>query len=156
MNDFFTCQNFPCNNQKQVNNYINDLGPNPFVTNIEHLTRRNEMFRVSLWTGKYLQITLMSINKGQCIGQEVHQDTDQYIRVEDGIGLIEIGDENGNYNFRQKVYNDCAFVIPAGKWHNLTNIGNVPLKIYSIYAPPNHLKGTVHETKNDDNHNHID
>ena len=60
-----------------------------------------------------------------------------------------MGDTRNSFNFQNKVFDDFALVIPAGKWHNLTNIGNVPLKLYSIYAPPNHPFGTVHKTKAD-------
>ena len=89
----------------------------------------------------------MSINVGEDIGLEVHQNLDQFIRIEEGEGLVKMGDSKYNLDFQRKVYDDFAFIIPAGKWHNLINTGDKPIKLYSIYAPPQHPHGTVHETK---------
>lgn len=124
-----------------------DYGPEPFAVNIEEVTKQNNTFRTALWTGEHLQLTLMSINVGDDIGLEIHPHLDQFIRIEEGQGLVEMGDRQDRLDFRRKVYDDFAFIIPAGKWHNLTNTGNKPLKLYSIYAPPQHPPGTVHETK---------
>lgn len=132
--------------------YIKDYGAEPFVINIEEATRRNNNFRTALWTGKHLQITLMNIKVGESIGLESHSNLDQFIRIEQGVGLVQMGDNKNNLNYERTVYDNYAIVIPAGKWHNLTNIGNVPIKLYSIYAPPNHPKGTVHKTKEDAEH----
>lgn len=126
---------------------LKDYGPEPFVVNIDEATKQNNAFRIALWTGKHLQLTLMSINVGEDIGLEVHPNLDQFIRIEEGQGLVKMGDSKYNLNFQRKVYDDYAFIIPAGKWHNLINIGNKPLKLYSIYAPPQHPYGTVHQTK---------
>lgn len=134
------------------NEYIKDYGDDPFVTNIKKVTLENKNFRTALWTGKHLQITLMNIGVGETIGLEKHENVDQFIRIEHGYGLVEMGDEKNNLTFKRKVYDDFAFVIPAGTWHNLTNIGNVPIKLYSIYAPPNHPKGTIDVEKTFDNH----
>jgi mannose-6-phosphate isomerase-like protein (cupin superfamily) len=133
----------------QNNNELRDYGPFPITVNIERATERNNNFRTALWTGKYLQITLMSINPGQDIGAEVHPYTDQFIRIEQGEGLARFGNRRDNYTFQRKVGPSDAMVIPAGTWHNLVNIGKVPLKVYSIYAPPQHPRGTVHKTKAD-------
>lgn len=133
-------------------NYIRDYGPEPFVMNINEVTKQNNNFRAALWTGNHLQVTLMSINVGESIGLEMHPDVDQFIRIEQGYGLVQMGNNKNNLNFERKVYDDFAIIIPAGKWHNLTNIGNVPIKLYSIYAPPNHPKGTIHRTKADAEH----
>jgi hypothetical protein len=133
-------------------NYIRDYGPEPFVMNINEVTKQNNNFRTALWTGNHLQVTLMSINVGESIGLEMHLDVDQFIRIEQGYGLVQMGNNKNNLNFERKVYDDFAIIIPAGKWHNLTNIGNVPIKLYSIYAPPNHPKGTIHRTKADAEH----
>lgn len=133
-------------------NYIRDYGPEPFVMNINEVTKQNNNFRTALWTGNHLQVTLMSINVGESIGLEMHPDVDQFIRIEQGYGLVQMGNNKNNLNFERKVYDDFAIIIPAGKWHNLTNIGNVPIKLYSIYAPPNHPKGTIHRTKADAEH----
>ena len=133
-------------------NYIRDYGPEPFVMNINEVTKQNNNFRTALWTGNHLQVTLMSINVGESIGLEMHPDVDQFIRIEQGYGLVQMGNNKNNLNFERKVYDDFAIIIPAGKWHNLTNIGNLPIKLYSIYAPPQHPKGTIHSTKADAEH----
>ena len=142
--------------EQSTNNPIvlKDYGPNPLVINIEEATEQNRSFRTSLWTGSYLQLTLMSINVGEDIGLEVHPDLDQFIRIEEGQGLIRMGDTEDNLDFQVNVRDDFALIIPAGKWHNLFNTGNIPLKLYSIYAPPQHPFGTVHETKKDAEEDH--
>lgn len=124
-----------------------DSGPEPFVIDIEDAAEDNSFFRVALWTGQYLQLTIMSINVGEDIGLEMHPDVDQFIRIEEGRGLIMMGDNQNALNFQRRVSEDYAIIIPAGKWHNLINTGNRPLKLYSIYAPPEHPKGTIHKTK---------
>lgn len=126
---------------------LNDYGPEPFVINIEEATERNNMFRTTLWTGEHFQLTLMSIEPGDDIGLEIHPDHDQFIRVESGQGLAQMGDSEDNLNFQRELKDDFIVIIPAGKWHNLTNTGKEPLKLYSIYAPAEHAKGTIHETK---------
>ena len=128
---------------------LKDYGPKPFVVNIEEATEQNTNFRTTLWTGNHLQLTLMSINVGESIGLENHPYTDQFIRIEEGQGVVLMGDSKDNLDFRQNVYDDFSFIIPAGKWHNLLNTGNKPLKLYSIYAPVQHPYGTVHKTKAD-------
>lgn len=124
-----------------------DYGPEPFAINIEEATIENPYFRTALWTGKHLQITLMSIKVGGDIGFEVHPHLDQFLRIEAGEGVVLMGDRKDCMDFQERVSDDYAIVIPAGKWHNLINTGNIPLKLYSIYAPPEHPWGTVHETK---------
>ena len=126
---------------------VTDHGPNPFVVDICKATQYNDTFRTALWTGHHLQLTLMSIPVGEDIGLEVHPNVDQFLRIEDGQGLVQMGDSKDHLYFRQPVYDDFAIFIPAGTWHNLTNTGNKPLKLYSIYAPPNHPWGTIHQTK---------
>ncbi|SFP74429.1 cupin domain-containing protein [Caldicoprobacter faecalis] len=133
---------------------LRDYGPEPFVVNIEQATLQNDNFRIALWTGEHLQLTLMSIDVGEDIGLEMHPDVDQFIRIEQGQGLVMMGDDKDNLYYRRRVYEDYAILIPAGKWHNLINTGRVPLKLYSIYAPPEHPRGTVHETKEDAQQHH--
>lgn len=130
-------------------NMLNDYGPNSFVININEATKQNNTFRTALWTGTQFQVTLMSLNVGEDIGLEMHPDVDQFLRIEQGQGIVQMGKSKDNLNFQKYVYDDSAIVIPAGTWHNLTNTGNTPLKLYSIYAPPNHPFGTVHVTKAD-------
>jgi len=128
---------------------LKDYGPEPFVVNIEEVTKLNNTFRTALWTGQHLQLTLMSIKPGEDIGLEIHPDLDQFIRIEEGRGIVRMGNRKDNLSFQKNVSADYAFIIPAGKWHNLINTGKMPLQLYSIYAPPQHPRGTVHETKAD-------
>lgn len=128
---------------------IMDYGPEPFVVDINDITEQNNTFRTALWTGDNLQLTLMSIDVGDEIGLEVHPDVDQFLRIEEGDGIILMGNSQDNLDFQERVYEDTAILIPAGKWHNLINTGNTPLKLYSIYAPPQHPRGTVHETRDE-------
>lgn len=124
-----------------------DYGGRPFVIHIEDATEQNDAFRSSLWTGSQLQVTLMSIPPGEDIGLEIHPHTDQFLRLEDGQGLVQMGSSPDRLDYRMPVSDDDAVFIPAGTWHNLTNTGREPIKLYSIYAPPNHPFGTVHRTK---------
>jgi len=126
---------------------LRDYGQSPLVVNIDQAAKENKTYRTALWTGKHFQVTLMSINVGDDIGLEVHPTTDQFIRIEEGQGLVQMGDSKDKLDFQVMAYDDYAIMIPAGKWHNVTNTGNTPLKIYVIYAPPEHPYGTVHETK---------
>jgi mannose-6-phosphate isomerase-like protein (cupin superfamily) len=128
---------------------LKDYGPNPYVVNINAATKQNKTYRRALWTGDHLQVTLMSLNPGEDIGLEMHPNVDQFLRIEQGQGITRMGKSKENLNFSRKVNDDSAIIVPAGTWHNLTNTGNVPLKLYSIYAPPNHPFGTVHRTKAD-------
>lgn len=124
-----------------------DYGPVPIVVNIESATKQNDTFRTALWTGSHLQLTLMSINVNDDIGLEIHPDVDQFIRIEQGEGLVRLGNRSDNLTFQQRVGPSDAVIVPAGTWHNVINVGNVPLKVYSIYAPPKHPHGTVEQTK---------
>ncbi|SHJ76068.1 Mannose-6-phosphate isomerase, cupin superfamily [Paramaledivibacter caminithermalis DSM 15212] len=126
---------------------LKDYGSEPFVVNIEDATKQNNTYRTALWTGDNLQVTLMSIKAGEDIGLEVHPTVDQFIRIEEGQGLVKIGDKKDKLDYQKKVYDDYAIMIPAGKWHNVINTGNKPLKLYTIYAPPEHPHGTIHVTK---------
>lgn len=128
---------------------LKDYGGEPFVVNIDDATTQNNTYRTALWTGEKLQVTLMSINVGDDIGLEVHPTTDQFLRIEQGEGLVQMGDSKDSLDFEEKASDDFAIMIPAGKWHNVTNTSNEPLKIYAIYAPPEHPFGTVHVTKED-------
>lgn len=124
-----------------------DYGKRPYVVNIEEATKQNRNFRTALWTGNHLQVTLMSIGVGEDIGLEIHRDVDQFLRIEEGQGVVQMGRRRDRLDFRQRVRDDDAIMVPAGTWHNVINTGNRPLKLYSIYAPPEHPFGTVHRTK---------
>ena len=131
------------------NQVTNDFGPNPFVIDIEKATMNNDDFRVALWTGPHLQLTVMSIPVGESIGLEIHPQVDQFLHIEDGTGIAMMGDKKDNLYLQQPVFEGSAIFIPAGMWHNVVNTGNKPLKLYSIYAPADHPWGTVHPTKAD-------
>ena len=126
---------------------LSDFGPMPYATNIDQATINNNTYRTAIWTGKHLQSTVMSINVGDDIGLEVHPDTDQFLRIEEGHGVVQMGNARDNLYYRQQVFKDWAIFVPAGTWHNVTNTGHTPLKLYTIYAPPHHPWGTVHATK---------
>ena len=149
LNDYYDYQNYYC---KCIN--LKDHGPEPYVVNINEATIQNTNFRTALWTGTHLQLTLMSINPKEEVGLEIHYNVDQFIRVEEGQGYVLMGDNPNYMYFQERVYDDSVILIPAGKWNNLINIGCTPLKLYSIYAPPQHPHGTVHKTKEDDVEHH--
>ncbi|MCP3027130.1 cupin domain-containing protein [Halobacillus sp. A5] len=128
---------------------LKDYGGEPYVVNIDEAARQNETFRTALWTGEHLQVTLMSIEVGGDIGLEVHPEVDQFLRIEEGEGLVQMGPGEDQLDFEKEVEDDDAIMVPAGTWHNLTNTGEIPLKLYTIYAPPEHPFGTVHETQED-------
>jgi mannose-6-phosphate isomerase-like protein (cupin superfamily) len=111
-----------------------------FVTDIEKDTVDNNNFRKVLYTGKNSQLVLMSLKPEEEIGEEVHEDTDQFFRVDDGEGVVVI---NGH---ETKIKNGSAIVVPQGAKHNVI-AGKKELKIYSIYSPPHHEDGTIHKTK---------
>ncbi|MBP2239494.1 mannose-6-phosphate isomerase-like protein (cupin superfamily) [Cytobacillus eiseniae] len=127
-----------------------DHGKQPYVVNIEEAAKKNKTFRTALWTGNHLQVTVMSIRVGEDIGLEVHPRTDQFLRIEEGQGIVQMGNSKNHLDFQKRVYEDDAIMVPAGKWHNIINIGNKPLKLYTIYAPPEHPFGTIHQTKADE------
>lgn len=132
------------NNQNET-----DLGNQPAVINIHKETLTNTYYRQAIWTGEHLQVTVMCIPPGGEIGLEVHSDIDQFIRIQSGIASVYMGESKQDVKFIRNANFDYAVLIPAGTWHNLINNQRVPLKVYSIYAPPKHPKGTIHKTKLD-------
>ena len=124
-----------------------DHGKRPYVVDIHEAAVANPNFRTAIWTGEYLQVTLMSINPGDEIGLEIHPDTDQFLRIEQGCGIVEMGRRPEQPEYIRQIGEDDAIMIPAGYYHNLTNTGHVPIKLYSIYAPPHHPRGTIHRTQ---------
>ncbi|QKS70350.1 cupin domain-containing protein [Paenalkalicoccus suaedae] len=135
--------------KEESSEHRNDYGAKPFVVNIEQATNQNTAFRKAIWTGDHLQVTLMSIPPGEDIGLEMHPDVDQFLRVEQGNGIVRMGKTRNNLSYVRHLHDGTAILIPAGTWHNIVNSGIVPLKLYSIYAPPNHPFGTIHQTKAD-------
>lgn len=126
---------------------IQDFGPDPLIINIDRATKMNNNFRTALWTGDHLQVTLMSIPAGGDIGIEMHSHLDQFIRIESGRAIVLMGRNRNALREEMRVDGNYAVIIPAGTWHNIINAGVAPLKLYSIYAPPQHPFGTVQRTK---------
>ena len=118
-----------------------------WVGNIEEQTVGNTTFRTALYTGQHMQLTVMRLQPGEEIGREAHPDLDQFIRVEQGQARVEFGTGPDTVDESHDVADDWAIVIPAGVWHNVVNAGDVDVKLYSLYAPPEHPEGTVHQTK---------
>lgn len=114
-----------------------------YVGKIEELTLQNTNFRHVLFTGKHAQLVVMCLQVGEDIGSEVHETVDQFFRIESGAAEVVM---NGEKNL---VGAGDAFVVPAGTTHNVVNVGQSPLKLYTIYSPPNHPDGTIHATKAD-------
>ena len=113
-----------------------------YFDNIEEVTVANSNFRKVLWTGKYCQLVVMTLQPGEEIGLEVHDDVDQFFRFEEGAAKIEIDGEE------IMAKEDDALIVPAGAEHNITNVSeSEELKLYTIYSPPNHPEGTVHANK---------
>ena len=126
-----------------------DNGPNPYVVNIEFAAAENRNFRTAIWTGNDMQMTLMCIPPCGEIGMEIHEDTDQLLRIEQGTAIVKIGRCRNQLEFQKHVCKGDIAFVPAGSWHNVVNMGRNPLKISSVYAPPKHRRGTVHRTKAD-------
>jgi mannose-6-phosphate isomerase-like protein (cupin superfamily) len=119
-----------------------------FCDNIDVRTVENEDFRRVLYTGQNLQLVLMTLQPGDEIGEEVHEDRDQFFRIEEGSGVVDIdGVEN-------RVEDDFAVIVPAGARHNVRNTGDEPLRLYTIYGPPEHLDGIVQSTKEEADRRH--
>ncbi len=118
-----------------------------WVGNIERETLDNTNFRTVLFTGSHHQLTVMSLQPGEDIGREAHPNLDQFIRVEQGSARVEFGATADVVDQTHDVSDDWAVIISAGTWHNVINTGDDELKLYSLYAPPEHPEGTVHATK---------
>lgn len=113
-----------------------------FLQDIEELAVNNDAFRRVLYTAEFCQLVVMSLNPGEEIGAEVHT-LDQFFRVEAGTGEAVLDDVT------TAIRAGFAIVVPAGATHNIINTGDAPMKLYTLYAPPNHRDGVVHQTKAD-------
>src|SRR4051794_33007600 len=120
-----------------------------WVQDIEAATLDNENFRTVLFTGEHTQLTVMRLSPGEEIGWEAHHDRDQFLRIEQGQARVEFGRGEDAVDERHDVSDDWAVIVPAGTWHNVVNTGGGDLKLYSLYAPPEHPPETVHVTKAD-------
>lgn len=121
-----------------------------FVDDIEKLTVNNDLYRKVLYTGKNLQLVLMTLQPGEEIGEEVHEGHDQFFRIEEGKGKVVIDGQT------HAIEDDDAVIVPAGARHNVINSGDQPLRLYTIYGPPEHRDGVVHATKQDEQEEHFD
>ncbi len=115
--------------------------------NMEEATTGNSYFREVLFTGTAMQLTVMSLKPGEEIGWEAHEELDQFLRLEQGSGRVEFGKTEDAVDETHEIEDDWAIIVPAGVWHNVVNTGDEDLKLYSLYSPPEHPDGTVHETK---------
>ena len=120
-----------------------------WVDDIEQATLSNSTFRTVLFTGRNIQLTVMRLGPGEEIGLEMHDDVDQFIRIEEGQARITLGPSRDEVAETHEAKDDWAVIIPAGTWHNVVNDGDGDLKLYSLYAPPEHSDATVHPTKAD-------
>ena len=118
-----------------------------WVQDIEKATLANENFRTVLFTGGHTQLTVMRLQPGEEIGWEAHGHLDQFLRVEEGKGRLDLGTSEDAVDERHDLEDDWAVIVPAGTWHNVTNTGEGDLKLYSLYSPPEHPPDTVHRTK---------
>lgn len=128
---------------------ITDNGPKPNAFDIETATTENTTYRTVAWTGKYLQVTLMSIPVGESIGLETHPETDQFLRLDAGRGRCVMGPSKDNLDFEQEVSDGWSIQVPAGMWHDVINTGDEPMQVYAVYAPTHHAQGIVQQTVED-------
>ena len=118
-----------------------------WVDDIEMATVSNSTFRTVLFTGTNMQLTVMRLGPGEEIGLEMHEDVDQFLRIEEGRARVTFGPSEDEVAETHHVEDDWAVIVPAGTWHNVINAGEGDLKLYSLYSPPEHPDGTVHPTK---------
>lgn len=126
---------------------IRDIGPQPQSFDIERATTQNEDYRSVAWSGRYMQVTLMSIPVGGDIGLEAHPETDQFLRLEAGVGRAQMGATKDKLTFDKPVSDGWCVLVPAGTWHNITNTGTEPMQVYAIYAPAHHSPDKVQTTE---------
>jgi mannose-6-phosphate isomerase-like protein (cupin superfamily) len=120
-----------------------------WVENIERITLDNTNFRTVVYTGEHAQLTVMSIPPGGEVGWEAHPHLDQFLRLEQGKARLDFGRSSDGVDESHEIEDDWALIVPAGVWHNVVNVGEEDVKLYSIYSPPEHPDGTVHRTKAD-------
>ena len=118
-----------------------------WVGNVEVQTIENANFRTVLFTGANIQLTVMRLGPGEEIGVEMHAHLDQFLRIEQGSGRVTFGPSADQVDEEYEITDDWAIVVPGGVWHNVINTGSGELKLYSLYAPPEHPPETVHRTK---------
>jgi mannose-6-phosphate isomerase-like protein (cupin superfamily) len=125
---------------------IVDIGPEPQTFDIERATTENPHYRSVAWSGRYLQVTLMSIPVGGDVGLEAHPETDQFLRLDAGEGRVQMGPAKDELTFQRDISDGWCVLVPAGIWHNITNTGTSPMQLYAIYAPAHHAPDKVQKT----------
>ena len=125
---------------------VKDVGPEPTSFDLEEAVVANPNYRRVAWTGKYLQLTLMSIPAGKSIGLEMHPNTDQFLRIDAGSGKVTMGPAEDDLSYQEEVTDGSCICVPAGTWHDVVNTGDEPIKLYVVYAPVHHAPGNVHRT----------
>ncbi|SCH70081.1 MULTISPECIES: cupin domain-containing protein [unclassified Romboutsia] len=128
---------------------LSDYGPEPLVVNLENAAEKNNRFRTVIWTGNNLQIVLMSIPVSYSVDPYLTKTSDQFIHTSSGTGLIKIGTSQNELDYQTYINKNSSVIIPSCKWVTILNLGNVPLKLYITYAPPEFANNTMHETKTD-------
>ena len=128
---------------------MKDIGPKPQLFDIDSATRDNSNYRSVVWSGRYLQVTLMSIPVDGDIDLEMHTETDQFIRLEAGRGVVQMGASKDQLTVHSEVSDGWCVLVPAGTWHNITNTGTEPMQIYTLYAPAHHARGRMQRTAAD-------
>lgn len=118
-----------------------------WLDDVTKITLDNDNFRTVVFTGEHTQLTLMSLAPGEEIGWEAHGHLDQFLRLEQGKARVDLGKTQEDVDESHEVEDDWAFIVPAGVWHNVVNIGKGAVKLYSLYSPPEHPAGTIHKTK---------
>ena len=120
-----------------------------WLADMTKTTLDNTNFRTVVYTGEHTQLTLMRLAPGEEIGWESHSNRDQFLRLEQGKARVEFGRSQDKVDESHEVADDWAFIVPAGLWHNVVNVGSEDVKLYSLYSPPEHRDGTIHRTKAD-------
>ncbi|HKY47388.1 MAG TPA: cupin domain-containing protein [Acidimicrobiia bacterium] len=120
-----------------------------WLDDVTKITLENDNFRTVVFTGKHTQLTLMSLAPGEEIGWESHGHLDQFLRLEQGKARVDLGKSEDGVDESHEIEDDWAFIVPAGVWHNVVNIGDEAVKLYSLYSPPEHPAGAIHKTKAD-------
>jgi len=128
---------------------ITDNGPQPNAFDLETATKENSNYRTVAWTGRYLQVTLMSIPVGSSIGLEAHPETDQFVRLDAGKGHVTMGPAEDDLSFQMDVEDGWSVQVPAGTWHDIINTGDEDMRLYVVYAPTHHTPGIVQATADD-------
>lgn len=118
-----------------------------WLDDLTQTTLDNTNFRTVVYTGEHTQLTLMRLGPGEEIGWESHHNLDQFLRLEQGTARVEFGRSQDAVDETHEVEDDWAFIVPAGVWHNVVNVGGDDVKLYSLYSPPEHPDGTIHRTK---------